>query len=348
MLIHSNFATGGKGGKGGPGGDGGFGGRGGNGGFGDPVSDPDAQGGNGGRGGNGGNGGDGGDGGRALAGLQNEGNLTLEGGVIFYDNKAKAGKAGAGGKPGKGAKPKDDDLITQKGGSGEPKGLNGEDGANGVPGATGTSGTKAKNLVNLGGVAGDFAVKAHFYGFALTTLFKGGISLLDGALSNDTTLSFNVQRYGDTLEATTAGFSVDTGPGLNGTDFKGADLPGGKLVFPGDGAIGTSDTIDITLKSGQRIDKTTSFEVKLKAKKKDMLATDDKKKVKLFYVTDDKDKVKGTKGDDWGTYFKRQNGRSRLNSRRCFEAKNRVHTLLNNYELTRSGPVCSGFSRLAG
>lgn len=201
-AIRFCLANGGDGGAGGAGGAGGKGG----------------QGGPGGTGGAGGNGGDGGSGGAAVAGILNQGSVTIEGAALMYGNTATGGAGGAAGAAGAGG-------LGGNTGTGLYNGQVGTDGSSGASGSTGSG-----VIYDGAGPSGGSFVSGSFFEIGGPGVVATTISSVASGGTSFRGVFASALREGQLDPTDTVAWHI-SGGGLTAGDFVGGVLPGGTLTF---------------------------------------------------------------------------------------------------------------------
>ena len=218
------------GGAGGDGGDGGAGGNGGNGGQNGVLSHGGDVGGDGAdgerrrsKGGNGGN--------ATVAGILNQGSVTVVGAALVFGNAAVGGDAGGGGGAG------------DKGDGGDAQGVqpapSGDDGAAGVDGA---SGTARAGLVGGGALSGQVSSATAFYEYAGRNTATEGRTVASAGSGSYTSTGFSATVLQEgTPGVGSVGWQVVLGAGtdLTAADFAGGVLPSGTIDFTGASSVGS-------------------------------------------------------------------------------------------------------------
>ncbi len=262
-------AQGGDGGNGGDGAAGGSGGAGGTGGF----------------GGAGGSGGNGGSGGAAVAGILNNGSVTIEGAALSYNNFAVGGIGGLGGGSGLGG------TEGHKGngaGNGEP----GKDGAAGQDGSTGS----AVIYDGAGPTGGTLGGSAFFEWAGGTNIAAVTISSAKSGGISYPYFYNTVLRAGDLTPTETVEWHV-RGQGISRADFGDGKMPGGTLTFTS--GMNQNADVDFSFLPSFSVSGRLTFRIVLSDNSGDtMLGSNAIFKVVLFGATGKADRIVGTIGND--------------------------------------------------
>ncbi len=280
-IVYGTEAVGGTGGAGGDGGAGGNGGNRGENGILSHVGDV------GGDGGDGGDGGQGGNGGNAVAGILNQGSVTVVGAALVFDNTAVGGDAGSGGGAG------------DKGDGGDAEGVDpapsGNDGAMGKDGA---SGTARAGLVGGAAAGGQVSSDTAFYEYAGRNTATEGRTVASAGSGAYTSSGFSatVLQEGEPGVGS-VGWQVVLGAGtdLTAADFAGGVIPSGTVNFTGDSAVGS---LHFSLANSITIPHQETFAIELLSPSGGVLGSAVSTTVTLKPVTTNAQTFAGTAGDD--------------------------------------------------